>query len=500
MTIHKRLMFLATLASFALVFLCFGANAETITITGSSGGSGGAVSSVTGTTGQVTCTPTTGNVICSLPSTITEALTFAPSGGQEFFSVSGATGGNATTTISHSTTSTSDQQWTVVNDNGTDSTIIFTNGSARDNTTIVRQASTTAIEATGSGLYLGTSTSTAPVILFAGGVVNGTNNAITVSSPTAIAFNQYTTPGVIVNDSSGNLTSSTALALTSAAIAQGSITTNLKGLNLTATFNAAGTTFDAPLFENITNTASAAGSLIADLQVGGVSTFNVGIAPSSSGPLVLINATGAAPTTLGVLNSTGLQITGNSTAGGSVVLDAIGTTANITINRINGSAASPTAITSAQTISNNVSGGYDSSAIGVGVELQAKSINAWTTSDHSAYLGIFTVAGTTTTLSEKVRFQGSGGVTVGNGVIATDPGASNLLVGGNIAIKATGQTLAAGELGMGEITASGSAPGASSAKMEWVTGTNANTCKLIAYAGTSSTPVTIVDNVGAGCT
>src|SRR5580704_6332296 len=46
-------------------------------ISGGSGSGGGAVSSVTGTSGQVTCTPTTGVVVCSLPSTITEALTFS---------------------------------------------------------------------------------------------------------------------------------------------------------------------------------------------------------------------------------------------------------------------------------------------------------------------------------------------------------------------------------------------------------------------------------------
>jgi hypothetical protein len=40
-------------------------------------GAGGAVSSVTGTSGQVTCTPTTGAVVCSLPSTISANLTFS---------------------------------------------------------------------------------------------------------------------------------------------------------------------------------------------------------------------------------------------------------------------------------------------------------------------------------------------------------------------------------------------------------------------------------------
>lgn len=52
-------------------------------------------------------------------------------------------------------------------------------------------------------------------------------------------------------------------------IALGTITTNQANLSLTATWNNAGTTFDAPLFENVTNTASNAASLLEDIQVGG---------------------------------------------------------------------------------------------------------------------------------------------------------------------------------------------------------------------------------------
>jgi hypothetical protein len=58
---------------------------------------------------------------------------------------------------------------------------------------------------------------------------------------------------------------------------------------------------------------------------------------------------------------------------------------------------------------------------------------------------------------------------------------------------------AAGELVQTKETASTTAPGAGFAKLEWVAGTNAGTCKLIAFAGTSNTPVTVVDNVGTGC-
>lgn len=99
--------------------------------------------------------------------------------------------------------------------------------------------------------------------------------------------------------------------------------------------------------------------------------------------------------------------------------------------------------------------------------------------------------------------QASGCVSVG---VNTDCGAGALLTNAGVRASTTLQvgsatafTLATGELGGAKISASGTAPGAGSAKMAWVAGTNAGSCKLISYAGTSTTPVTIVDNVGSGC-
>jgi hypothetical protein len=80
-------------------------------------------------------------------------------------------------------------------------------------------------------------------------------------------------------------------------------------------------------------------------------------------------------------------------------------------------------------------------------------------------------------------------------------GTSRFSIGaaGGIVLGGGTPTLAASEVGFSKITASGSAPGASTCKEAWVAGTNANTCKKIAYCGTSTTPTTIIDNVGAGC-
>ena len=57
----------------------------------------------------------------------------------------------------------------------------------------------------------------------------------------------------------------------------------------------------------------------------------------------------------------------------------------------------------------------------------------------------------------------------------------------------------ANALGFPKIAGTGVAPGAGLGKFEFVPGTNSGTCKLILYAGTSTTATTIADNVGGGC-
>ena len=64
---------------------------------------------------------------------------------------------------------------------------------------------------------------------------------------------------------------------------------------------------------------------------------------------------------------------------------------------------------------------------------------------------------------------------------------------------AASTTLTNGALGMQKITASGTAPGAGSCKFEVVAGTTGGTCKLQMLCGTSTTAVTVLDNVGTGC-
>ena len=71
---------------------------------------------------------------------------------------------------------------------------------------------------------------------------------------------------------------------------------------------------------------------------------------------------------------------------------------------------------------------------------------------------------------------------------------------GYFQVGSTALTMTAGAFGLPKMTASASAPGASGVKFEAVCGTNAGTAKLIMYAGTSTTAVTVIDNVGSGVT
>lgn len=113
-----------------------------------------------------------------------------------------------------------------------------------------------------------------------------------------------------------------------------------------------------------------------------------------------------------------------------------------------------------------------------GATIRAVAVTNWNSSTNSDAKLVFATSPTGTfAIVDALTIQQSGGLQIG----------------------LTQATLAASEFGLNKIAASGSAPGAGTAKMAFVAGTNANTCKLIAYAGTSTTPVTIVDNVGAGC-
>jgi hypothetical protein len=96
---------------------------------------------------------------------------------------------------------------------------------------------------------------------------------------------------------------------------------------------------------------------------------------------------------------------------------------------------------------------------------------------------------------------------VANKATSTSLGTSNTLYPSQNAVKVYVDTGLAGkqstqgaQLDLSKQTGSASAPGDGVGMLRWEAGTTAGTLKLVAYSGTSTTGVTIVDNVGSGNT
>jgi hypothetical protein len=103
------------------------------------------------------------------------------------------------------------------------------------------------------------------------------NSATSTNSQVALTFGE-TTAATGTSDQEvliATLAGSTAVPLTVSDSLTG--TQTVPALKVTPTWNTSGVV-DAGIFENVTNTASGAGSKLADLQVGGSSVFSVGVA------------------------------------------------------------------------------------------------------------------------------------------------------------------------------------------------------------------------------
>lgn len=202
-----------------------------------------------------------------------------------------------------------------------------------------------------------------------------------------------------------------------------------------------------------------------------------------------------------------LRIVGADGGEASMEIVSFGGTPAIACTRADGTGASPTApLTGEQICSLNANGYNGTGFTGGRSSFRTFAAENWTPSANGAYTDVYTTASGTASqnANPNVRFFGSLGTYFG--ATPVDPGANNLTVQGGVMVNNAlqvggtgGITLVQGEIGLNKITTSGSAPGAGSLKFEVVAGTTGGTCKIIAYAGTSTTPTTVVDNVGTGC-
>lgn len=305
-------------------------------------------------------------------------------------------------------------------------------------------------------------------------------------------------------------------------------------LDLAGTWNV-GTTVETALKLNVTDTASGVASLFADFQIGGVSKTKIdkgGLltigngAKSSGGRGINFLNTNGTLANAGIYIDNGANIILDFTNGGvrfsnggvfsmpsngsaSWTSGSNDPTATIDLALARDAANTLALRNGANTQKFRTYGTFTDSSNGDWLE-QSKAAGG------AAY--IRTVAngtGTASTLS-----LGTGGTnywTVGTAGGLTAVTDNSYDIGASGANRArteylgtslfspiistlTGLTLTAGAYGLTKMTASASAPGAAGAKLELVCGTNGGTAKLVAYAGTSATATTIIDNIGAGVT
>lgn len=302
----------------------------------------------------------------------------------------------------------------------------------------------------------------------------------------------------------------------------GTITTNLKALNITGTFNAGGTTFDAPLFMNITNTASAAGSNIADWQIGGTSVFQM---DANTGTAQFSPPTPGTQLTNGglLLNFSGLALAnlpatahyasfvaygdGNNHAAGHYAY-TFGTARSIFVGyNIGGTPSSPTATQSGSEMTRIdgrgfVGASFSTGFVGTSAAISLIAGQNFATNANAGWIGFRTTALNTAagdTAGGPPVVAGvtpSGGMFVGAAnvtysgqnttTLGTDPGANNLLLFGNLQLQ-----------GSSSGTATLQAPATGGGTATLFAGSDTVAGKTVANGGTncSSASGTCLDNI-----
>lgn len=198
-----------------------------------------------------------------------------------------------------------------------------------------------------------------------------------------------------------------------------------------------------------------------------------------------VNLNTVAPSSIG---SPSLQLNGADGAASFFAIDNYGLATNkfgvLTLRAARGSGAAFTASLNGDSF--GIVGFIGASAANTfvnqaggngGAFIAGSATQDWSSVNQGSQLKFFITPNSTAAIALGMTLQNSGGLNIGS----------------------TAAVLAASEVGLNKVSASGSAPGAGTLKFAAVAGTNAGSCKIITYAGTSTTPVTIVDNVGTGC-
>jgi hypothetical protein len=214
--------------------------------------------------------------------------------------------------------------------------------------------------------------------------------------------------------------------------------------DLTDTWNDVATTFTA-IKMNATDTASSAGSLLLDLQVGGASKFSITKAAS-----ITVNRNAATLPTL--LTAPTLYSAGVDGSANDFVYLAGAQINRLLFIRANSTVAAPATLASGDTVGQINGGGYNGAAyVTNAVRVQWRANEAWTSTASGTRLEIVTTPNTTNSPANVATFYG-GGVHIGN--TPTDPGAGALSTQGSVKAASLTEIPAGGTAGAGLMVSS----------------------------------------------
>lgn len=116
----------------------------------------------------------------------------------------------------------------------------------------------------------------------------------------------------------------------------------------------------------------------------------------------------------GIINNPLVQYQNADSATTSVTFDAAAATNSFAVRRMNNTAASPSALVNNDLIGIFAAYGYDGTAFSqIAARFDFTALENWSNTAHGAGLVFYTTPKTTTSLAEAVRFQASGGLSVG---------------------------------------------------------------------------------------
>jgi hypothetical protein len=254
-------------------------------------------------------------------------------------------------------------------------------------------------------------------------------NTFTVAPQTLSVNQNASTSWIVSNTTSGT----SALAAFGASTASGGGSFGAGSAGLSTAILAGRIFVNAGSTALVLNTATTQ-PLIIGYNNGEVARFqnglSIGTTTDPGAGRLSIDANSVAPLSTG--GNAGFQITSANATLASIYQDVYGASATLVFRRLDGTGASPTGVVANDVMGTVVANGWTSSAaFGGGPSIRFTAVDTYTNTANGSMIQFLTIPTGTTTLTEIMRLQASGGMSLGNGAVGTDMGGGGIINSAN---------------------------------------------------------------------